>query len=92
MNICQESNKNQSCRRKNCRDSLLSTFMMKGIRLGKNTSLVGFQLNFNLAQSQILPLSTIYSALSVTLCHLKETKEYIGASVYEDKLEVDLGG
>lgn len=80
MNICQESNENQSCRKKNCRDSLLSTFMMKRIRLEKKntTSLVGFQLNCNLAQSQILPLSTIYSALSVTLCHLKGIKEHMG--------------
>lgn len=51
MNICQEANKNQSCRRENFRDSLLSTIMMKRIRLEKTTSLVDFQLSCNLAQS-----------------------------------------
>lgn len=68
MNICQESNKNQSCRRKSFRDSLLSTFIMKRIRLEKknNTGLVGFQLNCNVAQSQILPpaYSTVLSSVS----------------------------
>lgn len=84
MNICQERNKNQSCRRKNFRDSPLSTFMMKRIRLEKKKDSSGglsTELQFSPEPNSSPCLLTIHSALSVTLCHLSGIKEHIGASV-----------
>lgn len=65
MNICQESNKNQNCRRENFRDSLLSKFVMKRIRLEKTLVWWVFKGNCSLAQSQVPPLAyCILSSIS----------------------------
>ena len=69
MNTCQESNKNQSCGRKS-RDSLLSTFMMKRVRLDKALSGgLPTELQFSPEPNSLLAYE--YSALALTLLPLK---------------------